>query len=140
MVETSTHTTALRATTFLWGCKMFSRSLKVAAVLSLLAVSATAIAGRVGGSGIVTERVEAYDADTYYIDFYGNEWAEVSVTGDGDTDVDVFVYDMNGTLVAQDIGYTDRCFVDWYPRRRGTYRIVVRNLGSVWNRYTLRTN
>lgn len=119
---------------------MFSRSLKVAAVLSLLAVSATAIAGRVGGPGVDTDRVEAYDSTTYYIDFHGNEWAEVSVIGDGDTDLDLFVYDMNGTLVARDIDYTDRCFVDWYPRRRGTYRIVIRNLGSVWNRYTLETN
>lgn len=105
-----------------------------------MVVGTTAIAGRVGGAGSDNDIVEAYSTSTYYIDFYGSEWAEVSVIGDGDTDLDVFVYDMHGNLVAQDIGYTDRCFVDWYPRRRGTYRIEVQNLGSVWNRYTLRTN
>ncbi len=79
---------------------------------------------------------------TYFERFYGGETATVSIAGDGDTDLDLFIYDMNGRLVAQGIGLTDRETVSWYVpgNRTQTYRIVVRNLGGVWNRYTLRTN
>ncbi len=120
---------------------MFTRSLKVAVCLAVLLVAGTtAIAGRAGGPAEDRTIVEAYSSRTYYIDFDANDWAQVEVIGDGDTDLDLKIYDMRGNLVAQDIGYTDRCFCEWNPRRRGTYRVEVENLGNVWNRFSLWTN
>jgi hypothetical protein len=120
---------------------MLSRNLKIAACLAvLLAGGTTAFAGRIPDPAIDVETVDAYCSRTYYIDYYGGIKAEVGVIGDGDTDLDVKVYDEWGRLVAQDLSYSDRCYCDWYPSRRGTYRIVVENLGNVWNRYTLITN
>jgi hypothetical protein len=113
------------------------------ATLSLLIVSVGAVdAGRVPDPGIDVRRCEAYSTVTYHERFYGGEWARVTITGDGDTDLDIFVYDMQGRLIVQGIGPTDRETVSWYVpgNRIQTYRIVVRNLGNVWNRYTLRTN
>ena len=52
----------------------------------------------------------------------------------GVTDLDIFVYDLQGRLVAQGIGPTDIEVVTWFPLQDQTYRIVVRNLGSTWNR------
>ena len=49
---------------------------------------------------------------------------------------------MQGRLIGQGIGLTDRETVTWYVpgNQIQTYRIVVRNLGGVWNRFTMRTN
>ncbi len=108
----------------------------------LTATASLAFAGRVPNSGADTVRCEAYGSVTYYERFYGGETARVSIVGDGDTDLDLFVYDMQGRLVGQGIGLTDRETVTWFVpgNQIQTYRIVVRNLGGVWNRYTLRTN
>jgi hypothetical protein len=44
--------------------------------------------------------------------------------------------------VAQGVGATDIESVSWFVpgNQIQTYRIVVRNLGGVWNCYTMRTN
>ena len=42
--------------------------------------------------------------------------------------------------MVQGIGPTDIEVVTWVPFQTQTYRIVVRNLGSTWNRYSLATN
>ena len=62
------------------------------------------------------------------------------LAGDGDTDLDIFIYDTRDRLVAQGIGLTDRETVRWHVPAAGTYRIGVRNLGGVGNRYQLHTN
>ena len=84
--------------------------------------------------------VEAYSSDYYRIAFYGDEVAGIVVVGDGDTDLDVYVYDETGHLVASDTDPTDDCVVRWYPRWTGVFRVEVRNLGGVYNHYYLRTN
>lgn len=109
-------------------------------VVGVLALAGGVEAGRIPGPGIDVRRCEAYASVTYYDTFRGGELAVVSIAGDGDTDLDLFVYDRFGNLVAQGIGLTDRETVRWLPRSTGTYRIVVRNLGGVWNRYSLSTN
>lgn len=82
----------------------------------------------------------AHDYDLYRITMRGGELAVVTVVGDGDTDLDLYIYDSNGNLVAQDIDFTDRCVCTWTPRYTQTYRIKILNRGSVYNRYVLRTN
>ena len=61
----------------------------------------------------------------------------VFVSGDGDTDLDVYVYDEDGNLVASD----DECCeggIAWTPCRIGKFTIKVINRGSVYNCYTIR--
>jgi hypothetical protein len=96
--------------------------------------------GRDGGPGHADTRVEAHSTDVFHIDFVGRELATISVVGDGDTDLDLFVYDENGNLIAFDDDLTDRCYVSFRPRWTGTFRVEVRNLGGVYNRYHLQTN
>lgn len=117
------------------------KNILVAVTLSVVfAFGAFAHAGHIRGPQSGSARCEAYGSVTYYETFRGGEMAEVAIQGDGDTDLDLFVYDMNGRLVAQGTGYTDRELVRWFVPSTGTYRIVVRNLGNVWNRYGLGTN
>src|ERR1051325_5372590 len=98
-------------------------------VLSSFVTVPLAEAGRVGGPGKDTTICEAYGSVTYFVTFRGSEFARVAIAGDGATDLDIFVYDMNGTLIRQGIGPTDIELVSWVPPSTQTYRIVVRNLG-----------
>lgn len=64
----------------------------------------------------------------------------VIVNGDGDTDLDLYVYDENGNLMGKDIDYSDYCVVSWTPRWTGPFTIKIKNRGSVYNRYKIYTN
>jgi hypothetical protein len=118
---------------------MFKRSLLVA-MACLVASGSAAYAGRTRGPGIDHGVAEAYSTVQYHDRFAGGRWATITVDGDGDTDLDLFVYDENGNLVASDTDRLDYCVVSFVPRRTGTFRIVVENLGSVYNRFTIETN
>ena len=74
------------------------------------------------------------------IEFRGGEPAVVYVSGDGDSDLDVFVYDESGQLVASATGPRDECVARWKPERQGRFRVEVRNLGSASNWYWMATN
>lgn len=96
--------------------------------------------GATGGGIQTTRTVDAFTTNSYTIHFLGGRLAEVVVIGDGDTDLDVYVYDENGHLIAQDLGMTDNCYVSWTPRWSGTFTVKVRNRGGVYNRFLLLTN
>ncbi|MBP5670914.1 MAG: hypothetical protein J6X49_00865 [Victivallales bacterium] len=80
------------------------------------------------------------ETDSYERHFTAHERAAVIVSGDGDTDLDLYVYDENGNLIAKDEDNTDECLVTWTPRWTGKFIIKVVNCGSISNRYTIRVN
>jgi hypothetical protein len=101
-------------------------------VVILFAATAPAFADffRVG-------RVQAFATDTW------RAWTPVGQTrvvveGDGDTDLDCWVYDRFGRLLGQDVDGTDLCIVDFRNPSSGELTIRIRNLGGVYNNYELR--
>lgn len=96
--------------------------------------------GRVGGPAVGSDRVDAYTTNIYEVAFRGGETAVVEVVGDGDTDLDCWVYDEGGNLIVSDTDYTDHCVLIWTPARTGAFEIWVKNLGSVWNGIVLSSN
>ena len=109
----------------------------LAAIENMVAVQKGRVGGPVWGH---TDRVEAYSTDCYSLTFRADELAEVYVSGDGDTDLDLFVYDENGNLIGSDTDWSDECLVQWVPVWTGRFRICIENLGDVWNQYDLYTN
>ena len=87
-------------------------------------------------SGTV-EVVKANDTDYYRFYCTRGEETTVLVIGDGDTDLDLYVYDSNGNLVGYDIDLGDNCVVTWTAKRSGYFKVKVKNLGNVSNRYLL---
>src|SRR5262245_50536513 len=95
---------------------------------------------RAGGPCAWVNRVPA-GYEHYYVETYNaGVAAHLKLKGDGDTDLDLFVFDDQGRVVAQGTGLTDEEAVTFTPRVTGQYKIVVRNLGGVWNEYRLSTN
>ena len=76
----------------------------------------------------------------YTASFVANELAEILVSGDGDTDLDLYVYDSNGNLIGKDTDYSDDCYVRWVPAWTGRYTIRIVNRGPVYNRFVILTN
>ena len=96
--------------------------------------------GAVNGPKYTVEVVRAGATDSYNVSFVAGYIAEVALSGDGDTDLDLYVYDSNGNLIASDTDYTDDCYVSWVPAWTGRFVIKVVNRGRVANRYVLMTN
>jgi gamma-glutamyl:cysteine ligase YbdK (ATP-grasp superfamily) len=110
-----------------------------AAVALAGALVTSAVASPVAGPLATTTRVEAFDTDRFEaVRFRGQERATVRVSGDGTTDLDLFILDRNGQVVASDEDYTDECVVSFLPSRTDFYTIVVVNHGDIWNEYSLR--
>lgn len=96
--------------------------------------------GAVGGSKYSSTFVKAKGTDVYRINFRAGQTAIVTVIGDGDTDLDLYVYDENGNLIDKDADYSDDCVVTFTPRWTGVFVIKVVNRGNVYNSYVMRTN
>jgi len=87
------------------------------------------------------DRVQPRTIDYYEgVWFAGGELAEIWVEGDGGTDLDLFVYDENGILIASDTRISGDCYVSFTPLWTGPFRIEIHNLGYVSNGYVLMTN
>lgn len=96
--------------------------------------------GAVGGAKYMEDVVSANSYNMYRVKFWAGELAEVIVIGDGDTDLDLYIYDANGNLIASDTDYLDACICRWTPAWTGDFIIKVVNLGNVYNRFAIATN
>lgn len=94
----------------------------------------------VSGKGHWDARISARKKQSFHETYYGGRMAEASVAGDGDTDVDLYVFDENGNEVCRSVGSTDREYCQWTPARTARYEIVVGNFGHVYNDVVVRTN
>lgn len=116
----------------------------VRTLMMAMSIGATAPmiwAGADGGPKTTVTSVDAFGRDRFnWITFRAGEQAVVALKGDGDTDLDLYIYDGYGNLVAKDDDGLDLCIARWTPTYTSAYQIVVRNRGRVYNRYAMRTN
>jgi hypothetical protein len=61
----------------------------------------------------------------------------IRVDGDGDSDLDAYLYDENGNLIDSDDDSTDLCILDVTPLWIGPFTLRIVNRGSVANLYSL---
>lgn len=101
------------------------------------AVRPLQVPGVLNTTAIRYDRIYAYETKTYTMTFYRGNRAEVWVSGDGDTDLDLYVYDPYGNRVAYDDDATDECYASWNVRYTGRYTIKVVNRGSVYNDFSI---
>ncbi len=92
--------------------------------------------GAVDGPGRSRTVVRSRGADVFRVDFRGGEVAAVRIVGDGDSDLDLEIYDENGNRLCNANGPSDLETCLWTPRWTGPFRIRVVNLG-VANSYVI---
>ena len=99
----------------------------------------TVVHNRLRHHEVHTDRVKAHSTDVYTVTFRGGVEAWVYVSGDGDTDLDILVYDENGNFVCDDESCDDSGCT-FTPRWTGKYKIKVVNKGNVYNQYQITTS
>lgn len=117
------------------------RAAAAAAALAILGTTASATtaapaAAATAGDYRFTDRVAAYGRNVHRLDI-GAYDDYVVVRGDQDTDLDCWIYDARGRLVSSDTDETDVCVLA--TPGVGRHRLVVRNLGGIYNQYTVVT-
>ena len=73
----------------------------------------------------------------FHISFPANEKATIKIRSSDESDVDLFVEELDGTEVVNDIAESKDCVVEFTPLKNKTYRVSVVNLGPGGNRCTL---
>lgn len=96
--------------------------------------------GAVGGPKYGEGRVYGKSYTDWNAKFWAGELAEVVVIGDGDNDLDLYVYDSNGNLIASDTDYTDQCVCRWVPSWTDTFTMRIVNRGAIYSDYVIATN
>jgi hypothetical protein len=103
-------------------------------------VEAEGARGRIGGASRQMSRLPAGAIDVWRIPFYGNSYAEIGVSGDGDAPLSVVVTDENGNRVSCPARVYDKFYCDFVPRWNGYFNVTVANQGGKRNSYYLLTN
>jgi hypothetical protein len=116
---------------------MTGNFMRTGRLTTLTLVTFLGLAGFAVAQFITRDRVLAFDTDVWTL------WApagssRVEVDGDGDTDLDCFVYDRFGRLLGYDDDLTDFCIVSFRQGTSGNVRLEIKNLGGVYNEYELR--
>lgn len=113
-------------------------------ILALAAVGAIAAGLAYGGGldGPMRGEHVIPGKGTHYqtVRFQGGEDAIVIVSGDGDSDLDLFIHDGNNNIVCSDDDTSDLAMCRWTPNYSASYRLRIKNIGPTANRYWLRTN
>ena len=110
-----------------------ARASRIAAIAVLALASAAGTAG--AAAWALGGRVQAFATNRHSL-YVGSSEALVVVRGDGDTDLDCWLYNPRGRLVASDTDGTDVCALA--APDVGTHRLVIENLGEVFNDYVIR--
>ena len=85
-----------------------------------------------------TDLVKGNTTDVYTMTFYKGNTYRIYVNGDGDTDLDLYIYDENDNLVDSDTDSTDYCIGKVTPKWTGTFKIKIKNQGSISNLYSFK--
>ncbi len=98
------------------------------------------IAGAPGGERMTVDSVLPGKIDAFKVTFKGGELAKVVLIGSGTTDLDLYIVDADDKIVARSEGAGDTEKVEFYPLLTGEYKILVKNRGTVSNKYVLGHN
>lgn len=114
--------------------------LMVAAVTGSLVDFHDAEAGRLPSPGAGQGSLQPGESHVSVSTFEEGVFANVTVEGTGDGDIDCYALDEDGKVVGSDDDPTNTCLVTWIPKKKGSYRFRVINNGKHPVSYKLETN
>lgn len=112
--------------------------MKTALILLATLIPSIALADPTMGPATHRDVVSPGEVDQHYIYLNGRETTRFVVQGDGDGDIDCFIFDDNDRLVARDSDQFDNCLIDVTPRYTAQFSIKVVNNGRIASAYFMR--
>lgn len=109
----------------------------VRAIRRLFLASLIAGLGTVAGAQTRYDLVAGLDFDRWIVCRAAGDVTTVVMDGDGDTDLDLFVYDANGNRIVADTRSSDYGEVRWRTLVSGCFEVRIVNLGLVPNAYRI---
>jgi hypothetical protein len=86
-------------------------------------------------------KIKSGGNDTYKsLPFEGGKYAEIYIEGNGNSDLNLFVYDDQNRLVCSDTDASDIAYCGWRPVSSAPFSVTVKNKGGSSNQYSLITN
>lgn len=113
--------------------------MKLLLIAALMLFPCNAIAGHIGGARSLETTVAGGHSDYYDLLVRPREDLEIMVRGNGTSDLDCFLYNADGQLVAKDDDATDTCLIGGLTTGV-SYRLYVRNVGTSVAAYRLDIN
>jgi hypothetical protein len=112
------------------------------ALASLIGQAAAAGGSRrlAGRSARHRDRVNPHATDVYRVRYLGGAAARATVAADDPYDIDLFVLNSNGNLIAYDNDPGSIGVCSWLPGRTGDYYLNVKNMTSSQVSYLIYTN
>ncbi len=96
--------------------------------------------GRSGGIGSISMSINSYSTHKFGVKFESDEVAKVQITGNGSTDLDLYIYDKDESLIGKATDATDVGYVSWEHTSPEAVTIVIKNNSSAANSYEMITN
>jgi hypothetical protein len=109
----------------------------------LLSLAGQVPTGRIdasGGSLIIAQTIRGHTERTTALEYRSGREAYIGVSGDGGADLDCWVYDPKGKLVASATDAQDECHLHWVPQTTGKYKLHVMNRSDTANDFVILTN
>ena len=110
-------------------------------VVSALGFAAPSFAAEAGGDGASTSsglyRVYSQQTNIHRTYFHSGDTVDISLSGDGSTDLDLYVYDEYGRLCARHAGPYDDEEISLDVYQSGYFTVRVVNVGWDYNDYNL---
>jgi Bacterial pre-peptidase C-terminal domain len=116
------------------GCKN-SRIVTPKNVLATAIASIAILGAATANAGVIRDIALANSTDTHQVWYNADDSVRITLRGDSDTDLDLFVQSPSGRTLCRRVGPSDRETCSFRAPETGDYRIEVRNLGTVANIY-----
>jgi hypothetical protein len=100
---------------------------RAAALSCLCALALLAVGCSSPPSNPESFSIRSGDQITRHVKFNDGTKVEIWVTSEEDSDIDLFVFDENGSKVASDERIDKNCHVTFKPQRTQTYKIDIQN-------------
>ena len=93
----------------------------------------------VRNSDVQVETFVVASEDIKYYTYHATKDVEaiITVVGDGSSDIDLYIFDIDANLITDDLGESDVCVCRWVPTATCDYYIAIKNLGSTSNKCTI---
>lgn len=114
-----------------------SKSIRCAGIALAAMIGAVSVPAAAHATTFATETLGPRAETSYNLPLNAWQSGTVSIRGSGMSDLDLFVYDENNTLVCQSIGISDEEACDLLALSGQTARVTVRNLGYASNTFVI---